>query len=71
MGCVTCEVRSEIIKWNKEELQEIDKKSRKTMTMNKELHPRSDVVRTFVPRKKGGRGLSEERGEQLELVCEK
>ena len=27
------------------------------MTMNKELHPRSDVARIHVPRKKGGRGL--------------
>ena len=45
------------IKWNKEELQGIDRKSRKIMTMNKELHPRSDVARIYVPRKKGGRGL--------------
>ena len=45
------------IKWNKEKLQEIDRKSRKIMTMNKELHPRSDVARIYVPRKKGGRGL--------------
>ena len=45
------------IKWNKEELQEIDRKSRKIMTMNKELHPRSDVARIYVPREKGGRGL--------------
>ena len=40
------------INWNKEELQEIDRKSRKIMTMNKELHPRSDVARIYVPRKK-------------------
>ena len=45
------------INWNKEELQEIDRKSRKIMTMNKELHPRSDVTRIYVPREKGGRGL--------------
>ena len=45
------------IKWRKEELQEIDRKSGKIMTMNKELHPRSDVARIYVPRKKGGRGL--------------
>ena len=45
------------IKWNKEELQDIDKKSRKIMTMNKELHPRSDVARICVPRKKRGRDL--------------
>ena len=46
------------IKWNKEKLQGIDRKSRKIMTMNKELHPRSDVARIYVPRKKGGRGLT-------------
>ena len=45
------------MKWNKEELQEIDKKPRKIMTMNKELHSRSDVTRINVPRKKRGRGL--------------
>ena len=45
------------IKWNKEELQEIDRKSRKIMTMNKELQPRSDVARIYAPREKGGRGL--------------
>ena len=27
------------------------------MTMNKELHPRSDVARIYAPRKKGGRRL--------------
>ena len=27
------------------------------MTMNNKLHPRSDVARVYVPRKKGGRGL--------------
>ena len=46
-----------IIKWSKEELQAIDRKTRKIMTMNKELHPRSDVARIYVARKKGGRGL--------------
>ena len=33
-----------ILKWNKKELQEMDEKTRKVMTMNKELHPRSDVA---------------------------
>ena len=46
------------IKWNKEELQEIDRKSRKIRTTNKELHPRNNVARIYVPRKTlGGRGL--------------
>ena len=35
----------------------MDRKTRKLMTMNKELHPRSDVARLYVSRKNGGRGL--------------
>ena len=31
----------------KEEFREIDRKSRKIMTINKELHPRSDVARIY------------------------
>ena len=40
------------------ELQEMDRKTRKRMAMNKELHPRSDVVRLYVFRKNGGRRLT-------------
>ena len=46
-----------ILKWNKNELQEMDRKTRKFMTMNKELHPRSDVARLYVSQKNGGKGL--------------
>ena len=46
-----------ILMWNKSELQEIDRKTRKFMTMNKELHPRNDVARLYVSRKNGVRGL--------------
>ena len=48
-----------IIKWNKEQLQEIDSKSRKIMTMNKELilYTQEVMLLEYVPRKKGGRGL--------------
>ena len=46
-----------ILKWNKNERQEMDRKTRKSMTMNKELHPRSDVARLYVSWKNGGRGL--------------
>ena len=65
------------IKWNKEELQEIDRKSRKIKTMNKELHARSDVSRIYLPREKGGRGLIScescvrREDNNFELVCEK
>ena len=46
-----------IFKWNKNELQDMDRKTRKFMIMNKELHPRSDVARLYVSRENGGRGL--------------
>ena len=46
-----------ILKWNMNELQEMDRKTRKFMTINKELHPRSDIAWLYVSRKNGGRGL--------------
>ena len=33
-----------IIQWKASELKDLDRKSRKTMTMYGELHPKSDVV---------------------------
>ena len=48
---------SGILKWNKNEPQEMDRKTRKFMTMNKEFHPRSGVARLYVSRKNSGRGL--------------
>ena len=46
-----------ILKCNKNELQEMDRKTRTFMTLNKELHPRNDGGRLYVSRKNGGRGL--------------
>ena len=40
-----------------EELRELDQMTRKQMNIYKSLHPRSDIDRLYVPRKKGGRGL--------------
>ena len=36
----------------------MDQKTKKLMTMHKALHPRDDVDRLYVSRKKGGRGLT-------------
>ena len=44
-----------ILNWNKNELQKKHRKTRKFMTMNKELHPRSDVAQLYVSMKNGGR----------------
>ena len=38
-------------------MKDLDRKSRKTMTMHGGLHPNSDVDRLYVKRKEGGRGL--------------
>ena len=46
-----------ITKWRKEELESMDRRTRKVMTMNKELHPRNDLARLYVGRKQGGWGL--------------
>ena len=46
-----------IIEWTKEDLQKMDRKTRKVMTMNKEFHPKSDTARLYVSRKRCGRGL--------------
>ena len=46
-----------IVKWTKSKLDEIDRKTRKVMTMNKELHPGSTVDRFYVSRMEGGGAL--------------
>ena len=47
-----------IIIWTKEELRQIDQRTRKLITMHKALHPRDDKDRLCVSRKEGGRGLA-------------
>ena len=48
---------AEIIQWKASELKDLNRKSRKTMTMYGGLHPKNDVDRLSVKRKEGGRGL--------------
>ena len=45
------------LKWTREELKQMDQRTRKLMTMHKAWHPRDDVDRLYVSRKEGGRGL--------------
>lgn len=45
------------VDWTKEELSEIDRKTRKYLNMNRALHPRDSVARLYLPRQIGGRGL--------------
>ena len=46
------------LKWTRDELRQMDQRTRKLMTLHKALHPRDDVVRLYVPRKDEGRGLA-------------
>ena len=46
-----------ILEWTKAELQEVDRYTRKRITICKGMHPRSDMDRLYVERSKGGRGL--------------
>ena len=46
-----------LLRWAREELEWMDRKTRKLMTRYKTLHPKSDVARLYVPRRKGGRAL--------------
>ena len=42
--------------WTGTELEQMERRTRKLMTMHQTLNPRSDVARIYLPRKKVGRG---------------
>ena len=46
------------LKWTRDELKQMDQRTRKLMTIHKALHPRDDIDRLYVSRKEGGRGLA-------------
>ena len=46
-----------IVNWTKSELAELDRKTRKLLTIHGALHPRSNVSCLYLPRREGGRGL--------------
>ena len=46
------------LKWTRDELKQMDQRTRKLVTMHKALHPRDDVDRLYVSRKGGGRGFA-------------
>ena len=46
------------LKWTRDELKQMDQRTRKLMIMHKVLHPRDDVDRLYVSRKEWGRGLT-------------
>jgi len=46
-----------IINWHQEEMQNLDRETRKLLTIHGQHHPKADVDRLYVPRKQEGRGL--------------
>ena len=46
-----------ILKWTKDELKVMDKKTRKIITMNRMYHPQSNTGRLYILRMEGGQGL--------------
>ena len=46
-----------VLEWRFDELKELDRKTRKLLTMHKGLHSKIDVDRFYVSRKQGGIGL--------------
>ena len=46
-----------IVNWHQEELQKLDRKTRKLLTTHGQHHPKANADRLYVPRKQGGRGL--------------
>jgi hypothetical protein len=42
-----------IINWHQEEIQKVDRKTRKMLTIRGTHHERADIDRFYVPRKEG------------------
>ena len=51
-----------IIKWTKDELKRMDRKTQKLMTIHGALHPESDVDRIYIPRGKEAEDCSVVKG---------
>ena len=50
--------RAGIVEWRKNEVEAIDRKTTKLLTMHRSLHPRRDVDRLYWKRKNNGQGLT-------------
>ena len=46
------------LKWTRDEIKQMDQRTKRLMTMHKTLLPRDDVDRLYVSKKEGGRGLA-------------
>jgi len=57
-----------IINWNQEEIQKLDRKTRKMLTVHGQHHPRAGTDLLYVPSKGGGRGLMQIEGTYIAEV---
>jgi hypothetical protein len=57
-----------IINWHQEEIQKLDGKTRKMLTIHRQHYPKADTDRLYVPRKYGGRGLMQIEGAYITEV---
>ena len=48
-----------IVKWTVQEIDELNRRTRKIINMYGGVHPRADVDRLYLPRELGGRGLKD------------
>ena len=58
MGCNLIRYSGPFLKLTRDELKQLDQRTRKLMTMHKALHPRDDVDRLYISRKEEERGLT-------------
>jgi len=58
-----------IVNWHQKELQKLDRKTRKLLTIHGQHKPKADVDRLYDPRKQGGRGLMQlEAAHEVEIT---
>ena len=55
---LVCTPRTSFLKWTREELKQIDQRTRKLMTLHKALHPRDYFKSLYVSRMEGRSGLA-------------
>jgi hypothetical protein len=56
------------INWHQEEIQKLDRKTRKMLTIHRQHHRKADIDRLYVPRKDGERGLMQIEGAYITEV---
>ena len=58
-----------VLKWTQTELDALDRRVRHLLTTHRMLHPRSSVMRLYIPRKCGGRGILNAKNLHNREVC--